>query len=67
MSDTYSAGDRTERATPRRLQKAREEGSIARAHAVAGAAVLLAGAALLWLAGAKLVDLLETSLRLGLV
>jgi flagellar biosynthetic protein FlhB len=66
VSDAYSAGDRTERATPRRIQKAREEGTIVRAHAVAGAAVLVAGAAIVWIAGAKLIDLLETSLRFGL-
>ena len=66
MSDTYSPGDRTEQATPRRIEKAREEGSIVRAHAVAGAAVMVAGAALLWLGGGKLVDLLLTALRAGL-
>lgn len=66
MSDTYDAGSRTEQATPRRLQKAREEGSVVRAHAVAGAAVLVAGAVMLLLAGAKLIDLLESSLRLGM-
>ncbi len=66
MSDTYDAGSRTEQATPRRLQRAREEGSVVRAHAVAGAAVLVAGAVMLLLAGAKLIDLLELSLRLGL-
>jgi flagellar biosynthesis protein FlhB len=66
VSDTYEAGSRTERATPRRLERAREEGSVVRAHAVAGAAVLAAGAALLLLAGSKLVEMLETSLRLGL-
>lgn len=66
MSDTYEAGSRTEQATPRRLQRAREEGSVVRAHAIAGAAVLIAGAAILLLAGAKLVELLESSLRFGL-
>lgn len=66
MSDTYTAQDRTEQATPRRIEKAREEGSVVRAHSVAGAAVLVAGAATLWLAGAKLVTLLESSLRAGL-
>lgn len=66
MSDTSEAGSRTEQATPRRLERAREEGSVVRAHALAGAAVLLAGALLLLLAGAKLIDLLESSLRFGL-
>jgi flagellar biosynthetic protein FlhB len=66
MSDTYSAGSRTEKASPRRLQKAREEGSVVRAHAVAGAAVLVAGAAVIALAGTRLIDLLESAMRLGL-
>jgi len=66
MSDTYSAESRTEQATPRRLQKAREEGSVVRAHAVAGAAVLVAGAAVIAIAGTRLIDLLESAVRLGL-
>jgi flagellar biosynthetic protein FlhB len=66
MSDTYGAENRTEQATPRRLQRAREEGQIVRAHAVAGAAVLLAGAGLLALAGPKLLDMLEAAMRAGL-
>lgn len=66
MSDTSGAENRTEQATPRRLQKAREEGSIVRAHAIAGAAVLVAGASLLLIGGAKLIALLESSLRIGL-
>lgn len=66
MTDTSAAESRTEQATPRRLEKAREEGSVVRAHAVAGAAVLIAGAGILWLAGPKLIDQLELSLRLGL-
>ena len=66
MSDTSGAENRTEQATPRRLQKAREEGSVVRAHAVAGAAVLIAGAGILSLAGGKLIELLASSLRMGL-
>jgi flagellar biosynthetic protein FlhB len=66
MSDTYGAETRTEQATPRRLQRAREEGQIVRAHAVAGAAVLLAGAGLLVLAGPQLLGMLELAMRAGL-
>jgi flagellar biosynthesis protein FlhB len=66
MSDTSGSENRTEQATPRRIQKAREEGSVVRAHAVAGAAVLIAGAAILWLAGPKLINLLESTMRIGL-
>ena len=58
MSDT-SAADRTEQATPRRLQKAREEGQVVRAHGMAGAFVLMVG-------GARVIELLELSLRSGL-
>lgn len=66
MSDTYSAESRTEQATPRRLQKAREEGQVIRAHALAGAAVLLAGALALLMTGPKLAELLALSMRSGL-
>jgi flagellar biosynthetic protein FlhB len=65
---TYTSdggGDRSERATPRHLQKAREEGSVVRAHSLAGAAVLVAGAAIIMMAGTTLIDLLESSLRVG--
>jgi flagellar biosynthetic protein FlhB len=66
VSDTYDAGSRTERATPRRLQKAREEGQVVRAHAVAGAAVLVVGAGVIAIAGAKVAGLFESSLVNGL-
>ena len=66
MSDTSASDSRTEQATPRRLEKAREEGSVVRAHAVAGAAVLVSGAGMLWLAGGKFIELLESSIRMGL-
>lgn len=66
MADDQERSGRTEQPTARRLQKAREEGSVPRAHGVAGAAVLLAGAALLTFAGGPLVDRLELVLRLGL-
>jgi flagellar biosynthesis protein FlhB len=66
VSDSYSAENRTERATPRRLEKAREEGSVVRAHNLAGAAVLLAGAATLLVGGAKIAEMLELSLSAGL-
>ena len=65
MTDTSSAESRTESATPRRIQRAREEGSIVRAHAIAGAMVMLAGAGVIAIAGARLIDLLETALRHG--
>lgn len=66
MSDTSGSENRTERATPRRLEKAREEGSVVRAHAVAGIAVLLAGAVILLFAGSRLMAELKLSLQFGL-
>src|SRR5271166_4855644 len=66
MSDSSGSGDRTEQPTPRRFEKAREEGSVLRAHGVAAAAVLVAGAVVLSLGGGKLVGLLDLSLRRGL-
>jgi len=66
MSDSYDSEGKTEQPTPRRLEKAREEGSVARAHGVAGAAILAAGALTLSLGGARLIELLERSLRGGL-
>ena len=66
MTDTYTGENRTEQATPRRIERAREEGQVVRAHAVAGAAVLIAGAGIVSFAGAKFIALLEASLRAGL-
>jgi flagellar biosynthesis protein FlhB len=66
VSDTSGGEGRTERATPRRIQRAREEGSVVRAHAVAGVAVLIAGSAVITIAGTRLIDLLESVFRLGL-
>jgi flagellar biosynthesis protein FlhB len=66
MADEQERASRTEPPTPRRLQKAREEGNVARAHGVAGAAVLAAGAAILSLAGEPLIRRLELGLQLGL-
>jgi flagellar biosynthesis protein FlhB len=57
---------KTEQPTERRLAKSREEGFVVRAHALASGAVLVAGAAVLSLGGARLVELLELCLRRGL-
>ncbi|HJU20027.1 MAG TPA: EscU/YscU/HrcU family type III secretion system export apparatus switch protein [Stellaceae bacterium] len=61
-----SAG-RTEQPTPRRLEKAREDGMVARAHGAAAAAVLLAGAAVLSFFGAHFAEQLALTVRLGLL
>ncbi|HXP31687.1 MAG TPA: flagellar biosynthesis protein FlhB [Stellaceae bacterium] len=66
MSDTSDRENRTEQATPRRLQKAREEGSVVRAHGLAAVAIMICGAFALTVGGSALVDLLERSLLAGL-
>lgn len=58
---------RTEQPTARRLEKAREEGQVVRAHGGAAAAVLIAGAGALFLFGARFTEGLELTLRLGLL
>jgi flagellar biosynthetic protein FlhB len=54
---------RTEKPTPRRLQKAREKGQIARSKEVAPALVLLGGLIILYYSGHKLVFTLATEMR----
>jgi flagellar biosynthetic protein FlhB len=66
MTDSYGAEGKTEQPTSRRLEKARAEGSVVRAHGVAAGTILLTGAVALSLGGAKFVELLELSLRRGL-
>jgi flagellar biosynthetic protein FlhB len=66
MADDYDRESKTEQPTERRLEKAREQGSVVRAHGLASGAILLSGAVALSLAGEKLVELLERSLRSGL-
>jgi flagellar biosynthesis protein FlhB len=66
LSERGDDASRTEQPTERRLAKAREEGVVQRAHAVASGAVLAAGAAGLSLGGAKCIALLELGLRRGL-
>ena len=44
MADSQPASDRTESATPRRRDKARDEGQVPRSQELSGAVVLLAGA-----------------------
>src|SRR5215813_5369703 len=64
MADDVDKQGRTEQPTERRLERAREQGSVVRAHGLASGAVLASGAAALTLAGGKLVELL--GLRGGL-
>ena len=65
MSDT-SNEDKTEQPTARRLIKAREEGSVARAQGLPGAAIMVTAALFLTMGGRSLVAAMERSLRSGL-
>jgi flagellar biosynthetic protein FlhB len=58
--------DRTEAATPRRLEQAREEGQVARSQELTTFAMLMAGGGGLWLLGGALFDQLRVLLRHGL-
>jgi flagellar biosynthesis protein FlhB len=66
MAEGEDRSSKTEQPTPRRLQKAREEGMPVRAHGLTAAVVLAGGGVVLLLAGAAIVDRLELCLRLGL-
>jgi flagellar biosynthesis protein FlhB len=65
MSDTGSE-DKTEQPTQRRLVKAREEGSVARAQSLPGAAIMVTAALFFLLGGGSFVSAMERSLRSGL-
>jgi flagellar biosynthetic protein FlhB len=58
--------ERTEAATPRRLEQAREEGHLARSQELTTFAMLMAGGGGLWWLGGHLFDQLRTLLRHGL-
>jgi flagellar biosynthetic protein FlhB len=66
MAEGGPRAEKTEQPTARRLQKAREDGSVARAHDVAGAVVLVVGAAALGFAGTRLIGRLLQTLHRGL-
>ena len=54
MADSSSDQEKTEEATPRRLEKAREEGQVARSRELATFMLLLGGVVGLWSMGAML-------------
>ena len=58
--------EKTESATPRRLEKAREEGQVARSRELATFMILAAGAASIWFGGAMLYERLSGVVRRGL-
>ena len=59
--------ERTEAASPQRIEKAREEGQVARSHELTTFAMLMAGACGLWLLGADLFRQLGAMLQQGLI
>ncbi len=61
MADESSDQEKTEEATPRRLEKAREEGQVARSRELTTFMLLLGGVVGMWSMGAMLYD------QLGLV
>lgn len=58
--------ERTESATPRRLEKAREEGQIARSQELSTFVVLFAGAGGVWFMGASLMERLSSVMKRAL-
>lgn len=58
--------EKTEAATPRRLEKAREEGQVARSRELNTFMLLACGVAMLWLTGGHLYQSLSGALRAGL-
>ncbi|SFH44268.1 flagellar biosynthesis protein FlhB [Modicisalibacter xianhensis] len=56
MADETSQEDKTEEPTPRRIEKAREEGQVARSRELATFMMLMAGVASLWAMGSLLYD-----------
>lgn len=63
MADDDSSQDKTEEATPRRLEKAKEDGETARSKELATMSVLLAGAGGLLIFGTHLGAVLENTMR----
>mgnify|MGYP001120334191 CR=1 FL=1 len=67
MSDDNSQHDKTEEATPRRLEKAREEGQVARSRELTTFTMLLAGVVALWSFSAHLYNSTRTIMQDALV
>ena len=65
MADENHA-ERTEPASPKRLEQAREEGRVARSHELSTFAMLMAGGGGLWLLGASVIGRLRLMLHDGL-
>ena len=65
MADDSDA-ERTEPASPRRLEKAREDGDVPRSREIATFTVLMTAGACLWMFGGSLVGRLGAALQSGL-
>lgn len=65
MSDDSDA-EKTEPASPRRLEKAREDGDVPRSREIATFTVLLAAGAGMWMTGSSLIGELELVMQSGL-
>ncbi|SHF55659.1 flagellar biosynthetic protein FlhB [Modicisalibacter ilicicola DSM 19980] len=63
MADDSSDEEKTEEPTPRRLEKAREEGQVARSRELSTFMMLMAGVAGLWTTGSLLYDQLGTMME----
>ena len=61
-----SAQERTEKATPKRLQDARDKGQVARSRELNSAALVLLGALGLWLLGERVGGAMQALLHDGL-
>jgi flagellar biosynthetic protein FlhB len=66
VAENNDGQERTERASPRRLQKAREEGTIPRSRELTSAALMLAGAGGLLLLGGQAMTALRATMTRGL-
>jgi len=67
MADDSSDQDKTEAATPRRIEKAREEGQVARSRELTTFMLLLGGVAALWGMGGVLYDQLGSVMEQSLL
>lgn len=67
MSDDSSDEEKTEQATPRRLDKAREEGQVVRSRELTTLLLLLGGLIGIWLMGAHVTDRMATVMQQAFV
>lgn len=66
MSGGESFQEKTEEATPKRLEEARKKGQVPRSRELGGAAVVLAGVLAMWIGGGWMLERVADILRKGL-